>query len=292
MRDIFKQRRSVIPGLFREPLFQFIVIGVLIFVIAEFAAQWKQQQQRLIRIDQGVTQYLSNLYTAQFGVSPDGATLDRLVDNYIREEILYREALRMGLAERDEIIRRRLVQKMEFLLSGAERPVEPGIDDLTQWYESHPDSYMQEASASFRHFYFSDDAEQRADAKQRALAALDSVRSGDMQGAAVHSDPFPLEDSYHDLVSSEARRLFGQTEFVEYVFNNPEDEWQGPYRSGYGWHILYVYDRSEPRVAAFNEVSDRVTADWHEHRRMQQLESALSRLFENYDVRIAREKKR
>ena len=108
---LIKKAGHILKCLVKEPLLQFLLMGAVIFVLYGALTHWKEDRSRTIVIDEALETYLGNLYKAQFGGYPDTETLDQLVDNYIREEVMYREALKLGLAQQDEIIRRRLVQK-------------------------------------------------------------------------------------------------------------------------------------------------------------------------------------
>src|SRR5262245_37842217 len=101
------------PSLLREPLLHFALIGAAIFGLAHVVEQRQEAAQSNIGLDAGLGQRLANLYRTQFGVLPDDGQLRIIVDDYIDDEVLYREALRLGLDQDDEIVRRRLIQKLE-----------------------------------------------------------------------------------------------------------------------------------------------------------------------------------
>ena len=269
----------------KEPLFQFMLIGAVIFAVSEVAAGWKDDGLRIISIDSDLEHYLENLYSAQFGARPETETLDHLINNYIREEVMYREALRLGLAEQDEIIRRRLIQKMEFLLTDSTDVSEPDAASIRTFYELHADEFTIPARVSFRHLYFSDDNQDTITAEQRAGNALSSIQSGRFQEAAALSDKFQLNDHYVELDQREARQLFGQSQLIQGLFDAQVGRWSGPFQSGYGWHLILVEQRNENLLQPLDEVRDKVISAWRLENSTSQFESVLRDLMGRYQVR-------
>lgn len=253
----------------REPLLQFLVAGFAIFVVAQLVSGDRQRDARTIVIDDTLVRFLTNLHTAQFGVEPDAATRERLIASYVREEVLYREALRRGLDRDDDIIRRRLAQKLEYLLAGTE-PEPPITAALRAYYDAHVDQYTQPGGVTFEHRYFRGD---RPGAAERAAAALVALTTSSGSGVAPEADPFPLADRYDDLTPGQARQLFGDSEFVRHLFSAPLGAWSGPTASGYGLHLVRISARTPDtplpfaaveasvREAYLRETSDRAVAD-------------------------------
>src|SRR5690606_26294789 len=139
------------------------------------------------------TAELAVKYRLQFGANPTAAQLERLVDDYVREEALYREAVAQGLGQDDEIVRRRLAQKLTFLLEDRALPSEPGVAELRRWFEAHAGDYATPARTSFHHLYFSTDAVGEGPARIRAEQALSALVAGAAPDA-VGADPFPDQD--------------------------------------------------------------------------------------------------
>lgn len=279
-----QRARSILMTLVKEPLLQFLIIGTLIFVAAHLIAGWRQQQQQTIIVDEGLIQHLENLYNVQFGIYPDKKTLDQLVDNYIREEALYREALKMGLGNQDEIIRRRLVQKIEYLL--ADNKDEALQDDqmLKAYYRRHLQDFMLPATVSFQHLYFSNDNGRDPDASQRAAHALQAIQVGDEQQAHADADPFPLQSSYNQLSRHKAEQIFGHTELVGKLFDIAGGQWSGPYRSGYGWHLVLVNRRRQSMPQPFAAVKDQVLSAWQAEHHKLQLDEGIRNVLKHYHV--------
>lgn len=277
--------RKAIRVLIKEPLVQFLVIGALIFAAAHLVTAWHQQRQQIIVVDDGLIRHLESLYNVQFGIYPDKKTLDQLVDNYIREEALYREALKLGLGNQDEIIRRRLVQKMEFLLADSKDAELQGDQILIAYYRRHLQDFMLPATVTFQHLYFSNDDSSSGDARQRAAQALQTIQSGDTQQARAASDPFPLQSSYSGLSRRAAEQLFGHTELVSKLFEIPDGQWSGPYQSGYGWHLILVTKHNRATPQLFPAVRDQVLSAWQAENHKLQLDEGVRNILKHYRIR-------
>ncbi|HTQ99588.1 MAG TPA: peptidylprolyl isomerase [Candidatus Acidoferrum sp.] len=266
-------------ALLREPLLQFLLLGLLIFAVAEWRARRADAAAHTITVDAGTLHYLATLYNVQYGVDPDAATLDFLVANHVREQVLLREAAKLGLAQDDEIISRRLVQKMEYLLEDGKALPVADADTLQSWYQQHQQNYQKSAQATFTHVYFSPDTGGDVAAQRRAQSALVKIAS-----SAVAGDRFPIESDYHNLDAASVRQLFGDSELAKAVFTAPVGIWQGPLRSGLGWHLLKVEQRSEAGVQPFAAVAEQVRDDWLEQQRKQRADDDFKQLLSQYKV--------
>ena len=170
-----------------------------------------------------------------------------LVEQRVTEEILFREALALGLDKDDEIIKRRLAQKMGFLAEDVAALQDPSNTQLRAWFAQNTDRFALPPRASFRHLYFSFD---RPGAHDRAAAALGKIagKPTDAPEVATVADPFMFQDYYAERAPEQIAKEFGP-DFAKAVFQLKPGAWQGPIQSGYGWHLVFV-DAIEPgRVA-------------------------------------------
>lgn len=267
----------------REPLLQFLVFGAVIFAFSAWRAAVHDAAATTIVIDTPLVSYLQKLYSVQYGFKPDAETLDYLIHNYVREEVLRREAMKRGLERDDEIIRRRLVQKMEFLVEdGSGEPVASDTG-LQQWYDQHKSSYPLPVQASFQHVYFSVDKSDDARAQARAKAVLAQLVAG-KAAAAMTGDRFPLDSNYQDLDEAAVTQLFGDSEMSAAVFAATPQQWSGPYRSGLGWHLLKVAARSDKGIQPFDAVKQQVLADWQQEARKLRADAQLNALIAHYHI--------
>jgi hypothetical protein len=280
--------RAMFAKLLREPLIQFLLIGALLYGGSEGLAALRRDADRTVVVDKGLRDRLIGLYRIQYGTAPTAAQAEALVQRHVREEVLYREALRLRLDRDDEIVRRRLVQKMEFLNHDLAETPEPADAELRRHFAAHAADYAPPATVSFHHLYFSPDRGGAAGARQRAEAAARALATG--AGAEGLGDPFPLQAAYADLTRENAAQAFGDTPLAAALFTAPEGRWSGPLESGYGWHLLYVDRRAASPAPAFEDVKGRVRDDVLAAARAGANAAAERRLMESY--RIVREDRR
>ena len=210
---------------------------------------------------------------------PTAAESDRSVADFVREEVLYREALALGLDRDDLVVRRRLVQKMEMLaLHDA-----PGINesDLMDHYLAHGADYTLPESVSFRHVFFSA-AIRGADARASAEATLGELRD---HGADGLGDPPPVPPEVSDWTRPMVEARFG-TDFAAWVFEAEPGGWCGPVVSAYGYHLVFVATRGPARVPDFAEVASRIATDLDASRRAGALDRVYARVQDAYQVEI------
>jgi hypothetical protein len=240
----------------REPLVHFVAAGCVLFVMG-VALRGPSDTHRIVVTAQRKVQ-LAKRYQLQFGAEPDSATLNELVDSDIHDEMLFREGLALGLDKDDEIVRRRIIQKMRFLMEDLHAPPEPTPAQLEVYYRAHPERYILPARATFTHIYFSA-ARGDSNARSRAAAAL---RVASSLSARDLGDPFPDLLDFAQYDRAQVERLFGTTDFAAAVFSTSPGKWVGPLRSAYGWHLLYVKSREEAHAQPLAAVRDKVRADY------------------------------
>jgi len=243
----------------QEPLLHFLALGALIFVVADVRDGGDDQHR--IAIDRARIAKLAQTYTQQFGGPPSPAILRKLVDNDVDEEVLYREGLAMHLDRDDEVIRRRIVQKVQFLEQDLNPPSAPSDAALRAFYDSHHARYVAPPRIAFTHVYFSPDKGGDADARSRALKVLASL-DAKTKRASERGDAYPDLYDYASIRPDDAARLFGQTPIAKAIFQIPAGRWAGPFRSGYGWHLVYVTAREPAHLLAFEDARDTVRSDY------------------------------
>ena len=243
--------RSFIRALLRDRLVWFVLIGVALFG-AEWALQ--QRQNKVILIDLPLVEKLAVQWQAQTKSPASPAQLDALIEGYIREEILVREAERLGLDEQDIIIRRRLAQKVEFFLGEIDPPETPDEAALQRYFEDNVERYSRPVQLSFQHIFANSQ-----DQANRLLAELDAEP---VDWRAL-GQPFMLNREYASLSQVDMVQLMGRA-FSEALFAQSQlDIWFGPVRSAYGWHLVKLTARSEKKVPDFADMVEKIANDWH-----------------------------
>jgi hypothetical protein len=272
--------------LLSEPLFHFLVVAALLFgayrlANNEPAAAVDTQQIVLTKDD---VRQLAVTWLAQGQPPPTPNQLRSLVDQKVTEEILVHEAVALGLDRDDEIIKRRLAQKMDFLAADLAAIMEPSKADLKAWFSKNADRFALPAHMNFRHLYFSPDKRGTA-ARDAAAAALTLIEGKPVDSAEVASvgDPFMFKNYYGDSTPEQLTKEFGP-EFAARLFKLQPRLWQGPVQSGYGWHLVWI-DSIEPgRVPAFEEVEPEVKSAWLDDRYREVKRASLEEMRARYVV--------
>lgn len=263
----------MLSRLLREPLIYFLLAGAGLFWLA---AQLGGDAQRIVVTDAELNR-LSSQWQAQMGNPPSDTELAGLVEQWIREEIYYREAKAMGLDDDDIIVRRRLAQKLMFLSEDLIADQTLRQEDLEAYFREHADRYSEPERLSFAHRYYS--RERRENAAADASADLAATRNGE----APPGDPFMLPGQYSERSERQIGELFG-SEFAAELLALPVGAWQGPVRSAYGWHLVKIEQHRPARQPDFSEVAERVAADFRQQQRRRANEDFYAALRERYEV--------
>jgi hypothetical protein len=248
--EIMKLKRIL-----REPFLHFFVLGVLFFALFSWASDDQMRAPDEIVIDETRIAAIESQFERVWQRRPTPDEMTSLVDDWIREEVLYREGMALGLDRDDPVLRRRVAQKMEFISDGLlDSP--PSEKELRAWYKDNADAYRLDPRYSFRQVYFNP-AVRRGSLEAAMQDALPMLQNGDV----VAGDATLLPGGLDDVALAEVSRTFGQR-FAEALAKLPLHTWTGPIESGYGLHLVYVDERQDARLPAFDEVSAAVKRDY------------------------------
>jgi peptidyl-prolyl cis-trans isomerase C len=274
--------RRPLSWIAREPFFQFIALGALLFAAGEYL----EARSNFARIDISGAQVegIKNNYRLQYGASPTAEQLNDLVDQFIKEEVFYHEALRLKLDRDDEIIRRRLVQKYEFLQQDLGTPNDPSEADLHAYYQLHAKNYEIPERLTFSHVFFSIDRSGDDAAKARAERVLAVLERQRVTRAPDSGDSFPGAVDYAGATPTQVRRAFGASTLSDEIFRMAPGVWAGPFRSGFGWHLVYVAAREPGGIAPYDAVQDAVRRDYIETERSARNAEALASLKKHFII--------
>jgi hypothetical protein len=269
----------------REPLVHFLALGGLLFVYFEWSGGGAGPGSARIVVTQGLVQHLASGFARTWQRPPTEAELKGLVDDHVKEEIATREAAAMGLDRDDTIIRRRLRQKLEFLVeeTAAEAPVTDA--EVQAWLDRHPEAFRSESQVALRQVYFSTDrrgASARADA-ERVLGRLRLAGSG--EDAASLGDASMLPHALPRGPLAEVARSFGR-DFAARIDALEPGRWTGPIESPYGLHLVLVEERIASSRPALAEVRPLVERELLVERRRAQLDALYERLLAKYTVTV------
>lgn len=278
--------RRLLRRCLREPLLHFLLLGAAIFGLNAWLQDAELDSEAVIEVTAADIERLSELWRRQWQREPTTEELRGLVESHVREEILYREAIKMGLDRNDIVVRRRLAQKMEFLTEDLARPEDPSEEDLRRFYAEHSDRYSEPARVSLGHVYFSRDRRGK-DAEQDARRALAELAAhAEATGRADEmGDPFMLQHVYVQVSQRELGGIFGQ-DFAKTVMELPVGRWEGPVASAHGVHAVRVEERIEARQRPLEEVREKAREDYRQARREEANRTFYARLRERYRILI------
>jgi peptidyl-prolyl cis-trans isomerase C len=276
--------RNFLVRLLREPLLHFVVLGALLFAISAALDRDRIPAETRIQLTLDDLRQLQIGFAALWQRPPSEREMLTLIENRIKEEILYREALAMGLDKDDSIVKRRMAQKMQFVAEDISSVYEPTGTELLNWFEKNSAMFEEPARVTFRTLYFSPDRRgpnARADAA-KALASL-AGRNSAWPGTTGLADPFMLPDYLPDRTPEAVGKEFGP-EFANVLFDQTPGVWAGPIESGFGWHIVFLESLMPARVPAFEEVEPDVKTAWLAARKAEAWEEAYEKMRAKYEL--------
>ena len=273
--------------LLREPLLHFMVIGTVIYLLyGVFAESEVEENDRTIVVSAGEVEWMRNSWQKRWSRPPTDKEMDGLIQQYIRESVLYREALTMGLNQHDSIIRRRLAQKLEFLAKDLVALTPPSQEELQAYFAAHADRYQEPALYTFTQVFI--DPDKRGDA---TLADAEKIKAtliaqGDaIEDAGALGDGIMLQNYYPGIAPFEIERNFGSG-FAKALLELSPGRWHGPILSGYGVHLVYVSHVSEPPAPIFTDLRERVTQEWKSDKGEELNEKFYANLRDRYTIVI------
>ena len=272
--------------LMREPLLHFLLLGAALFVAFSFLRDDSAPRQAHIVVSAGKIEHLAALFARTWQRPATREELEGLINDFIREEVAYREGLALGLDRDDTIIRRRIRQKLDFIAEDLTSQVEPTEADLVAYLAAHPDNFRIAPRLSFRQVYVNPEQHRNGyDAHVRALVmALNRDASIDASGLG---DRIQLEHGYANISTRDIARLFG-AQFATALVALPPGTWQGPIPSGYGVHLVIVDEHHDGRLPPLDAVRDAVRREWENARRKERIEQFYRRLLEKYTIIVER----
>ena len=261
----------------KEPLVHFLLAGLAVFAFSAWRGEAVDPASRMIEIDEAQVGQLADRFIQTWQRAPSAAELDGLIRDHIKEEVYYREALRLGLEADDAIIRRRLRAKMEYLATAQTESVAADDATLQQYLEANVARYADGTRVSFDQIYLG------ADGNVVAVKAM-LARGGDWQklGAQIS-----LPQSADNADRVEIARDFGES-FATALVGVKVGEWTGPIASGFGQHLVRVRKLSAGRKPELSNLRQRVENDWRTATAKSREATAYQALLNGYTITIAK----
>ena len=267
----------------REPLVHFLAIGAALFLVDGLLnGPDAGATGDTIVISEGRVNQLAESFVLLSGRAPTAGEIASLVDDFVSEEVGYREAVAMGLDADDTIVRRRMRQKLEFLIEDAAASDPPAQAELQAWLDANPERYRQPERRALRHVLFSAD-KRGAAAGTAAQAALGPLRTG--ADPATVGDQSMLPAAIPLTTEEGVVGMFGP-DFAAAAFAQQGEGWFGPVASAFGQHLVSVIEIEPGRAVSLAEVVDRVSADIIESRRNKARDAFHAQMRERYSIRI------
>ena len=265
---------SALKRLIREPLLHFAAIGAVLFA-ADLATREEAEDPRLIKIDEPLQRELAELFQTTRGSLPTETEMDQMVEQHIKNEVLYREARSLQLDHGDDMIRERLAQRLRQMMYSGITVDDPTEDDLRAWFDARAERYETPATVSFRVIGVDGDealATEVADAAAARAAGGEVVKPTDYHMLTFNKRPRP------QLVD-----LFGE-KFIAAIEASPMGEWS-PVESPRGWQAVELIATTASSAPTFEQARDGVLTDWRQFELQREARTALESLMTSYPVR-------
>jgi parvulin-like peptidyl-prolyl isomerase len=289
--------------LLKEPLVHFLAAGLGLFVVFGLVNRTEPDMDpNVVVVDRDAlltfVQYRIKAFNPTLAEKKLSALSDEelqlLIDDYVREEVLYREAMLLGLDEDDYVIRRRLVQKLEFITEGfAEASAKVDDAALRRYFDANKADYYVEPYVTFTHVFFETEDRPREQARALAEAKLVELnRDGVVfSDAPKHGDRFLYHVNYVERTADYVASHFGPDMTAALFELEPNDLlWRGPFDSAYGVHLVMLTSNEPGREPELAELEGRVREDARRAAIQEETEAAIREIVATYDVRLEYER--
>jgi len=273
--------RSRAAAVLREPLVHFMIAGALVFAVMSGRAP--DVGERRIVVNEAVVSQLVGRFVESFHREPGANEIDGLINDYVREQIYYREALRLGLDKDDEIVMRRMRNKMIALATSETEAKSPSDAELQALLDKDPGRYAKEPQISFTQLYLGADSPAARKAAEAALGELTNGGSGER-----YAQPMPLPAHFERAPGSEVAAQFGE-EFTSALAKQPQGKW-AVLTSGLGLHLVRLDALAASKPPTLDEARQRLANNWHDQAMRKAEEDAYRKVLKGYDVVIEQPK--
>jgi len=285
-----------------QPLLHFVLIGVGFFILYSLTLnQSEDRYQRTIIVDKPSLLKFMQFRSKSFDQKKFTSKLDNmseedlnnLIEDYIEEEVLYREALALGLDKEDYVIKRRLAQKVEFINQElSDKSIDLNDNELRLYFEKNKNSYYIEPNATFTHVYFGNNVHGKEKATVLAEQKLKDLNDKKVPftKASEYGDRFPYHLNYVVRSTEYVSSHFGP-DFADKVFtlSSSDTLWYGPISSKYGSHLVMMTDKEEGHYPDFEQIKNKIATDARYETVRQRSLDAIKDIIEEYDVQVVYE---
>jgi len=276
-------------SIIKQPLLHFLLLGALLFALYSWVGDDElSTQTKEIVITPGRIETLAVNFEKVWQRAPTERELDGIINDFITEEIYYREALAIGLDQDDTIVRRRMRQKMEFITADLAERIEPTENELVEYLKNNKESYRKDPIFSFKQIYLNPD--QRQATIETDIQNLLTTLNSQIHPANIDElgDRIMLDASFDSKSQTEVDRLF-RNGFGAYLLDAEPNKWAGPIQSGYGIHLVNITERIEGRDPDLEEVKAAVIRDWTNAKSKETSDRFVEALKEQYTISIQKD---
>lgn len=288
--NIFKGHCNLkikLSKIFKEPLVYFFVLGFVVFGLHSFLNRANQEDTDPFTVDvtSADIEWIRSSWEARMKRQPMQHELQELINRFIRDEILFREAMAMDLDDRDLVIQRRLVQKLTFVFEDLAETIEPTDNELINYMRENQEKYRIPEMKSFTQIYFN--PEKRKEAMEEAKTVLGRLKQAKRapEKAVSLGDTIMIDSSFRQKSPDEVARILGR-EFADKLFSIDEKGWQGPIRSTFGLHLVYISDHIASKMPEFENIRKNVQYDFMYDRKKEVIDKAYSAVKSRYTILV------
>lgn len=283
---------------FKQPMVQFLLLGAMLFLVYGLIKKTDTNNLdgNLIVVDRDALLTFLQFRSASFNEgfysrqldSMDAEQRQQLINEYIREETLYREALALGLERNDYVIKRRLVQKLEFLTQGFLPAQEISTEAVELYFQIHQEDYRILPHMTFTHVFYDSAKHTTAQITRQAQETLEELNQGRVafDQAVQYGDRFPYHTNYVERDLAYIASHFGATMAQQLFDLEVTDTWQGPLQSEHGLHLVLVTDKVKGRIPNLAEIYDRVKQDAQQASLQELTEQAINEIITTYEIEL------
>lgn len=262
----------------KEPLLHFLLIGACLFGLYTWNNPGAMQSDKRIVVDQGQIDNLTERFRRVWQRKPTDKELQGLIEDFVIEEIYYREALAMGIDKNDPVIRRRLRQKMELYTDNLATSLTPDNEQLQAYLQHHPDKFRTDSRYTFKQVYINTDRPQ-----QKLDQVIASTEAALQSGKSIQGDPSLIHTNFTDAEAYSIDRTFGRG-FASKLDDLELNKWSGPLRSGIGVHFVRLESRQLGELPELVAIRDKVEREWRFDQAQKVDKSLRKKLLASYEV--------
>lgn len=245
---------NTLKQFFKKPVVLFSIVGIVLFYIYSSIADFYDRRNREIVISSNQIQLLVQTFAQTWNRAPTESELKSQIDDYIKGEVYYREAVKLGIDKTDPAIKTRLRQVMELMLDD-NTSANPTRAQLEVYLSQNEDRFKVDPIISFQHLYFS------LDEKTEAEQTLSGLKNGTVLVNNLNRSMAMIPSTFEEEPARIIERTFGK-DFTLEVFKFNPGEWHGPIQSAYGWHLVKISDKTEGIVPPLEDIWEQVVREW------------------------------